>query len=125
MIHLDTSFLLRGLVRGSPQDALLRKWLRSGETLGASAIVWTEFLCGPVEEAEIELAEALIAERLDFTRDHAAIAARLFNESGRRRGTLADCMIAATALARRVPLATENGSDFRRFRDAGLRVVGP
>lgn len=67
MIHLDTSFLLRGLVRGSPQDRTLRKWLRSGESLGASAIVWAEFLCGPVEDREIALAKALITERMDFT----------------------------------------------------------
>jgi len=123
VIHLDTSFLVRGLVRGSAEDRLLRTWLRSGQSLGASAIVWTEFLCGPVEDREIELAKSLISERVDFTADDAAVAARLFNESGRRRGTLADCMIAATALGRGVALATENGADFRRFSDAGLEVL--
>jgi predicted nucleic acid-binding protein len=123
VIHLDTSFLVRGLLRGSTQDRLLRKWLRSGETLGASVIVWTEFLCGPVDAGEIELAKALIVERVDFTGEDAVLAARLFNESGRRRGALADCMIAATALRRGVGLATENTADFRRFRDQGLEVL--
>lgn len=123
MIHLDTSFLVRGLVRGSAQDRLLRKWLRSGEPLGASAIVWAEFLCGPVDDRAIEFAKALITERVAFTEDHAALAARLFNESGGRRGTLADCVIAATALGRGVALATENAADFRRFEDDGLEVL--
>ena len=123
MIHLNTSFLIRGLVRDSPEDQLLREWLRAGETLAISTIAWAEFLCGPVEGPHLELVRGVVTRRPPFAEEDAALAARLFNESGRRRGSLGDCMIAATALRSGAPLATSNPSDFHRFAPAGLRLV--
>lgn len=122
MIHLDTSFLIRALVYGSPEDKSLRRWLEDGERLAMSALAWTEFLCGPLEARHAELARGFISERLPFAEDDASVSARLFNESGRRRGSLIDCMIAATALRADAVLATANPDDFRRFADAGLDV---
>jgi predicted nucleic acid-binding protein len=124
MIHLDTSFLIGALVPGSPEDRLVRSWLRAGEPLAASAIAWTEFLCGPLAGQEVNLAERLIASRSPFLDEDAELAARLFNETGRRRGTLADCMIAATALRERAAIATMNVPDFRRFVPFGLALAG-
>jgi predicted nucleic acid-binding protein len=124
MIHLDTSFLIRALVRGSAEDQRLRDWLRKGEPLGMSAIAWAEFLCGPVKVAQLQLVGLIVSQRTPFAEDDAVLAARLFNDSGRRRGSLADCMIAAAAIRERAPLATDNPSDFRRFHSAGLRTVG-
>lgn len=123
MVHLDTSFLIRALVRGSPQDHKLREWLGGGEALGISAIGWTEFLCGPVDPHHIELVTRIVPQRFPFTENEAVLAARLFNQTGRRRGSVMDCMIAATALSHGAPLATENPSDFRRFESAGLAIV--
>jgi predicted nucleic acid-binding protein len=120
LIHLDASFLIRALAGGTPQDRRLRAWLAAGETLGVSAVAWAEFLCGPVEAADLELVDRVVQERGSFGEAEAALAARLFNDSGRRRGTLADCMIAATAIRAGAALATENPKDFRRFEPAGL-----
>ena len=97
MIHLDTSFLIQALKPGSSEDRSLRSWIEEGETLVMSTVAWAEFLCGPLDRSEMELATEIVGQRHDFTPKHAAIAARLFNESGRRRGSLIDCMIAATA----------------------------
>ena len=124
MIHLDTSFLIGALDLGSPQDRTLRKWIGEGETLAASAIAWSEFLCGPLTQSELESAKQIVGILREFTPDHAAIAARLFNETGRRRGSLPDCMIAASAIADGAPIASANEADFRRFEDAGLTLVG-
>ena len=123
MTHLDTSFLIRALVRGSPQDVALREWLRVGERVAISVVAWTEFLCGPIRAHEVDLAARVVAQRVPFTEENAALAARLFNESGRRRGSLMDCMIAATALGGGALIATNNASDFRRFERAGLRLA--
>ena len=123
MIHLDTSFLIRALVRGSPEDARLREWIRANEPLGMSAIAWAEFLCGPVDETALSLASAVVARRFQFTEEMATMAARLFNGSGRRRGTMIDCMIAATALAEEAAVATSNPGDFSRFEAFGLALA--
>ncbi len=123
MIHLDTSFLIRALVRGSAQDKRLRGWLGAGEPIGMSTIAWAEFLCGPVEPQHVGLVARIIQQRIPFAEEDAALAAQLFNQSGRRRGSLADCMIVATALRQEARLATENPSDFRRFQGSGLLLL--
>lgn len=123
MILLDTSFLIRALVRGSAQDRLLRRWLKAGDRLGMSAIAWTELLCGPMDSRQTELAATIVSERVPFVEEDSVVAARLFNETGRRRGSLTDCMVAATALRLDAPLATESLADFRRFEKSGLTVI--
>lgn len=123
MIVLDTSFLIRALTRGSAEDARLREWLAAGEPLAMSAIAWAEFLCGPLDGGHAELAGRIVPHRLAFGDEDATIAAQLFNDGGRRRGSLTDCMIAAIALRAGAALATENPADFRCFEAAGLRVL--
>jgi predicted nucleic acid-binding protein len=122
VIQLDTSFLIRALVKGAPQDKLMRQWIRDGTPLAVGAIAWAEFLCGPLRAKEIELAGQLIEEVVPFAVEDAAIAAELFNHSGRRRGSLVDCMVAASAMRRDVPLATANPADFKRLETSGLKV---
>jgi predicted nucleic acid-binding protein len=124
VIHLDTSFLIGGLTHGSAQDSRLRQWFQQGEPLAMSAVAWAEFLCGPLQPEHLELAAAIVDERLPFSGEDAAISARLFNEGGRRRGSLLDCMIAAVALRAAAPLATANPADFRPFVSLGLTLLG-
>ena len=123
MIHLDTGFLIRALVRNSSEDIKLRTWLRSDTQLRMSAIAWAEFLCGPVEKSDIALAARIVPERQPFTDEDAGLEARLFNMSGRRRGTFMDCMIAAVALGAGASLATTNPEDFSRLEPAGLQII--
>ena len=91
--------------------------------MGVSSIAWAEFLCGPVGKPEVDLAARIMPDRQPFAEVDAALAARLFNISGRRRGTFIDCMIAAVALRADASLATTNPDDFRRFERAGLQII--
>lgn len=123
MIHLDTSFLIRVLVAGSAEDRALRGWFREREPLAIAALAWAEFLCGPVSAELTAGARELLGEPLSFGAAEAAQAAQLFNQSGRRRGSLLDCMIAATAIEAGAALATSNRADFRRLEPFGLRLA--
>ena len=123
MIHLDTGFLISALRRGSAEDRRLRGWLAQSEPIGISVVGWTEFLCGPVDAHDVELAARIVDEPVALLARDAGTAAELFNLAGRRRGSLNDCMIAATALRAGAAVATTNLVDFRRFEPAGLRVV--
>lgn len=88
-----------------------------------SAIAWTEFLCGPLDATAVSLAAVIVDRRIDYTAEVADLAARLFNGTGRRRNSLTDCMIAATAIAEDTPIATSNLRDFSRFEAHGLTLV--
>ena len=123
MIHLDTSFLIRALARGTPEDQALRRWIANGESLAVCSVAWAEFQCGPLTASELAVAGAIIGRHRDFTRDDAESAARLFKESGRRRGSLIDCMIAAAAQADGAPVATANKADFMRLSDQGVTTA--
>jgi predicted nucleic acid-binding protein len=124
VILLDTNFLIAAFESGSPQDSMLRKWLGGGEEVAVSVIAWCEFLCGPVEPPHVELATRIVPRRVGFEAEDADLAASLFNRAGRRRGSLTDCMIAATAIRLGASLATADAAGFRRFESAGLVVVG-
>jgi predicted nucleic acid-binding protein len=123
-IHLDTCFLVRALVPGTDADRRLRDWLGAGHRLCMDSIAWTEFLCGPLQPDESRLAEQIVTERVSFSEHDAQRAAEFFNATGRRRGTLADCMIAAAAAGRDAALATLNRDDFQCFERLGVKLLG-
>lgn len=125
MIHLDTSFLIHALLPESPADRRLRDWLRGGDDLAISSVAWAEFLCGPVGDSELESVMSILREIVPYTGVDAETTTRLFNLGGRRRGSLADCMIAAVAVRAGASLATVNPGDFRRFATAGPAIVEP
>ncbi len=122
-LHLDTNLLIDIVTAGSPHIALVRQWLAAGEKLGASAIAWSEFCNGPHSKEQKDAVFAVLERRVsDFTWHQAEEASRLFHRTGRRRGSHADCMIAASAMAARVPVATRNVKDFERFVPFGLKL---
>ena len=107
-------------------ERVSRRWgvSKSEARRAHAALAWTEFLCGPVSVNAIDMAAQLLGEPVSFGAADATLAARLFNETGRRRGSLLDCMIAATAIEGDAALATSNRADFRRLESLGLRLSG-
>ena len=120
MIHLDTNFLIDALVPGSAQEAQLVGWLGAGETLGISALAWGEFLCGPLSPAAETFARSFFPGAEVLERADAEKAAELFNLTGRRSKSYADCCIAAVAIRAQAPLATSNRDDFTPMTPHGL-----
>ena len=111
-------------VKGSVVALEVEGWLAAGKLLAASAIAWTEFLNGPVTPLEVSRAEAVLQSRIiPFGQGEAALAAELFNQTGRRRGSRFDCLIAATAILAQAEVATVNESDFKVFVSHGLKLA--
>ena len=58
-----------------------------------------------------------------MTRATAELAARLFNATGHRRASTADCFIAASAIENDTELLTDNIEDFKPFTTFGLKLA--
>jgi predicted nucleic acid-binding protein len=125
MICLDTNVLIFALAGGTAEERLLYDLLSRGESLNISAVVWTEFLCGPVVPNHEALARRFFPSPEPFLPQDAAVAAELFNGTGRRRGSTLDCMIASSALRLNATFATNNVADFQRFAPWGLKLLTP
>lgn len=124
MLHLDTNLLIDMVTTGSPHSALIRRWLRDGQELGTSAIAWSEFCNGPHSKPQKDAVAAVLEHRIsEFTWQQAEQASRLFHYTGRKRGSHADCMIAAAAMVLGVTVATRNIADFERFVPHGLKML--
>jgi len=123
MIHLDTSFLIQALLPNSAAAVRLQTWLTDGEDLNISSIAWSEFLCGPLTTKDAALAETLFAAPEPFLASDASKAAELFNATGRRSRSLADCQIAAVTMRCDARMATGNLSDFTLFQSHGLTLA--
>jgi predicted nucleic acid-binding protein len=120
MIHLDTNFLIQISVAGSPAHAQFAVWASAQEALNVSTIAWAEFLCGPMDATAGALARQIFPQPEPFLPADAALAASLFNQTGRRSRSLADCMIAAVAIRCGAKLATLNAGDFQPLASHGL-----
>jgi predicted nucleic acid-binding protein len=124
VIHLDTNFIIGAITTPSLVDDRFLPWLAGGEKFAVSAIAWCEFLHGPVTAAQRRDAFEMIEERvIPFGMAEAEIASKLFNKTGRRRGSQPDCFIAATAISSAALLATQNRKDFLPFLPHGLRLA--
>lgn len=124
MILLDTSYLILALVEDAKEAESIRVWLTEGQTLCTSAVVWYEFLCGPVDDKGVDLVRAILSDQvLPFTADQAAESARLYDAVGRQRHLRVDAMIASAAIVANAALATNDIEDFRAFTPSGLRLL--
>jgi predicted nucleic acid-binding protein len=123
VIHLDTNLLIDLVTAHSDQVAEVRRWIKNGELLVASAVAWSEFCNGPHTREQKNAVRAILRGGIkSFDVEQAEQASRLFHYTGRRRGSHADCMIAAAALCSRQPVATRNIKDFEKFVPYGLRL---
>jgi len=124
VILLDTNYLIRSLIPETQEAQRIINWVQMDEVLCTSGVAWYEFLCGPVDDEGIIVVYSLLEERvLPFTADQSAEAARLFNESGRKRNLRVDAMIAAASIINNTKLATENITDFTSFVPMGLQLI--
>jgi len=125
MIHLDTNALISLPAWAREAHPIIQR-IAAGEPAAVSTVVWYEFVTGPVEAHEVRLALGIIAQRIvAVQRRDAELAARLFNQAGRKRGLKTDALIAASAIHADADFVTLNVDDFAPFRSAGLRLVAP
>jgi predicted nucleic acid-binding protein len=123
MIHLDTNILIDIVTTGSPQVEMVRCWLHEGKKLAASAIAWSEFCNGPHSSEQKNAVFAILQREVHaFDTSQAELASRLFHLTGRKRGSHADCMIAAAAMSHGIPVATRNINGFQKFIPHGLKL---
>jgi predicted nucleic acid-binding protein len=98
--------------------------LRAGESVSCSVLTWAEYLCGPLSSEERELSWQLIeGSPVPLDSFAAELGAQFFNSTERRRGSLADCLIAATAVSHGAVFMTLSERDFRPFEPLGLKLA--
>jgi len=123
-ILLDTNVLI---ALSDPENELFQlteKAVRVGKRACTCSVAWHEYIRGPLKAVDHDRALRVIESRIhSLERTDAEFAASLFNQSGRRRGSTADCLIAAVAIHHDAELLTNNRSDFDLFVPHGLRLV--
>lgn len=123
-ILMDTNALI---ALGDPTDALFQtaeQAIRAGAQACTCSVAWHEYVRGPLLEVDRDRALRVIESRIfPLERSHAECAAKLFNQTGRRRGSTADCLIAAVAMEHDADLLTGNSEDFKLFVPHGLRLI--
>lgn len=120
MVHLDTNFLVSALQMGTTEASKLDCWFLANETVGISAVAWAELFCGPLSARDELIARQMFQHITELLQSDAEMAAKLFNQTGRRSRSLPDCMIAAIAMRSGAKLATFNTQDFQPFVQHGL-----
>lgn len=120
---LDTTVLIDVLRARKDRRALLAELIESGHTMATAAINLGEVYAGmrPGEEARTEILLSSL-ECFPLTAAIARSAGKLKSDRARKGQTLslADMIVAATALAHGSVLMTDNRKDFRPIR--GLEI---
>ncbi len=123
MIHFDTNALV-ALPLWAHENHPAVQQVASGEPAAVCSVVWYEFLIGPIDTAEVNLAHAFLQGRVVvIDHEHAVLAAKLFNAAGRRRILKTDALIAAAAILADALFVTISITDFKPFVTLGLRLM--
>lgn len=122
-LHLDTNVLIALADPFHPLFARVEQRLQEGWSVGTDAVAWHEYVRGPVLAEDLERALLILENRVSsLSRGVAEKAAELFNATGRRRASTADCLVAAACLCGDAELLTANREDFMPFVSCGLRL---
>lgn len=79
------------------------------KAIAVCAVVWYEYLLGPLVDGEAKLARAFISGRIEpISEADAALGAAWFNGAGRRRVLKTDAPIAAAAIRAGAAFGTSN-----------------
>lgn len=125
-LHLDTNALIALADPNLPLFQMARARIAAGDVPAASAVAWHEFVRGSMSKRDTTRAGIWLDEKIvPMDRDAAERAALLFRETGSRRSSTADCLIAATAIQWGAVLLTANRDDFVRFERHGLKLLTP
>ncbi|HEY5770366.1 MAG TPA: PIN domain-containing protein [Terrimicrobium sp.] len=125
-VHLDANVLVALSDPSLPFFATVAEAIARGDQMETSVIAWHEYARGPLLPEDQARAARLVEGRIvALTRPMAELAARLFNETGRRRASTADCLIAAAAIKANAELLTDNIADFEGFVPHGLSLLEP
>jgi predicted nucleic acid-binding protein len=112
---LDTSILIDVLRGRKSRRELLGEWLQAGHTLATTTVNVAEVFAG-IRPHEQMATEALLSglECYELTLSAARLAGRFVSEWRQRGRTLElpDALVAAVAIERNCPLATDNRKDF-------------
>ena len=123
-LHLDTNALIALSDPEHPLFLEVETCLIGGGSVETDVVAWHEYVRGPLLPEDLRRALLILENRVqDLTRGMAERAADLFNASGRRRASTADCLIAAACMESDAELLTRNVDDFRPFVAHGLKVV--
>ena len=125
-VHLDANVLVALSDPSLPFFATVAEAIARGDQMETSVIAWHEYARGPLLPEDQARTARLLEDRIvALTRQMAELAARLFNETGGRRASTADCLIAAAAIKANAELLTDNVTDFEGFVPHGLRLLEP
>ncbi|HET7313784.1 type II toxin-antitoxin system VapC family toxin [Salinisphaera sp.] len=123
MIHLDTNALI-ALPQWVAQKTPMVMRVVNGEAASVCAVVWYEYLVGPLDGDEAEMARAFLQGGIqEISEADAELAARLYNDAGRSRRFKTDALIASSAIRAGAELVTLNADDFKPFVGNGLRLM--
>lgn len=123
-LHLDTNALIALADPAQAVVGIVRERALAGILPEACAVAWHEFVRGPLLPDELLRVDRVVGARIQpAARSTAELAARLFNATGRRRASTADCFIAASAIEHNAELLTANLDDFSPFVQFGLKLA--
>ncbi len=123
LIHLDTNVLI-ALPLWAQNAHPLVELIEASAATTVSAVVWYEFLCGPVSAQHRLLAAAILSNSVvPVSLAIAERASELFNAVGRVRRMRTDALIAASAIDAGAEFITINHADFTPFIPYGLQLL--